>query len=170
MKKEISNLLLYVFQDKSFLIKVGLSPLESDVFYHLLLGESMKDIAKKFDMSIRSIKRIKIRCFHSLPKLIKAKVGFFEVSNLEKINANLTEIDLILRQYSNFSTIKDSKKVKELNLSTRTISGLSSFGIRTISDLMNVSYDELIQIRNIGEESINEIKIELSRLNIALKE
>lgn len=59
---------------------------------------------------------------------------------------------------------ESSLKIEQLNLSNRTYDCLKSNNINTIMDLMFVSEEELIRLRNLGEKSlkeINNIKYEL---------
>lgn len=47
--------------------------------------------------------------------------------------------------------------VDELRFQTRTINALKKAGVKTLNDLVNLSEDDLLQIRNLGERSIIEI-------------
>jgi len=53
----------------------------------------------------------------------------------------------------------DNKKVSvdELPLPTRTINALRKAGIETLSDLMAKSREELADVKNLGDKSIEEI-------------
>ncbi|MEL6637856.1 MAG: DNA-directed RNA polymerase subunit alpha C-terminal domain-containing protein [Bacteroidota bacterium] len=170
MKKEISDFLLSIFQDEAFLLKLGLSPQESSIFYQVLNGATLKEIAKQNQQSIKAIKLTKQRCYRLIPLLIRRKVAFFQDSELEKINGKFYELDLLLSRYFDFThAYNQSRKVKELNLSTRTINALRAYGITDITDLMRTSYEEIAGIHNLGENALMELELELSRFDVYWK-
>lgn len=57
----------------------------------------------------------------------------------------------------------DNSSVEDLPLQTRTINALKKHGIFTLQDLRNKSDDEISDIKNLGEKSIEEIKKLLGR-------
>lgn len=59
---------------------------------------------------------------------------------------------------------KDS--IELLNLSTRSYNALRRYGITYISELKDISYNELIRIRTLGIVHVNEI---LNKLNEFIK-
>ncbi len=60
--------------------------------------------------------------------------------------------------------------VEELNLSVRSYNCLKREGINTVGDLVQKSEQELMDIRNFGQKSIDEVKGKLDELGLALKE
>ena len=60
--------------------------------------------------------------------------------------------------------------VEELNLSVRSYNCLKREGINTVGDLVQKSEAELMDIRNFGQKSIDEVKAKLSELGLSLKE
>lgn len=62
--------------------------------------------------------------------------------------------------------------VEKLELSVRALNCLKREGINTIGDLLNHSIEELMDIRNFGEKSVDEVreKIEAMGLNLRAKE
>lgn len=62
--------------------------------------------------------------------------------------------------------------VEKLELSVRSLNCLKREGINTVGDLLNYSIEELMDIRNFGEKSVDEVreKIEAMGLNLRAKE
>jgi DNA-directed RNA polymerase subunit alpha len=60
--------------------------------------------------------------------------------------------------------------IEDLNLSVRSYNCLKREGIDTVGDLVQKSEAELMDIRNFGQKSIDEVKAKLDELGLALKE
>ena len=60
--------------------------------------------------------------------------------------------------------------VEELNLSVRSYNCLKREGINSVGDLVQKSEAELMDIRNFGQKSIDEVKAKLDELGLALRE
>jgi DNA-directed RNA polymerase subunit alpha len=60
--------------------------------------------------------------------------------------------------------------VEELNLSVRSYNCLKREGINTVGDLVQKSESELMDIRNFGQKSIDEVKAKLEELGLGLRE
>jgi DNA-directed RNA polymerase subunit alpha len=60
--------------------------------------------------------------------------------------------------------------VEELNLSVRSYNCLKREGINTVGDLVQKSEAELMDIRNFGQKSIDEVKAKLEELGLGLRE
>jgi DNA-directed RNA polymerase subunit alpha len=60
--------------------------------------------------------------------------------------------------------------VEELNLSVRSYNCLKREGINSVGDLVQKSEAELMDIRNFGQKSIDEVKAKLEELGLGLKE
>jgi DNA-directed RNA polymerase subunit alpha len=60
--------------------------------------------------------------------------------------------------------------VEELNLSVRSYNCLKREGINTVGDLVQKSEAELMDIRNFGQKSIDEVKAKLEELGLSLRE
>src|SRR5918911_221733 len=60
--------------------------------------------------------------------------------------------------------------VEELNLSVRSYNCLKREGINTVGDLVQKSEAELMDIRNFGQKSIDEVKAKLDELGLGLRE
>ncbi|HUY33331.1 MAG TPA: DNA-directed RNA polymerase subunit alpha [Pirellulales bacterium] len=63
---------------------------------------------------------------------------------------------------------KLSMSLAELNLSVRAMNCLESENIRTIRDLVSRSTDQLLDIRNFGDNSLTEVREKLSDLGLRL--
>jgi DNA-directed RNA polymerase subunit alpha len=62
-----------------------------------------------------------------------------------------------------------NKSVSELNLSVRARKCMNRLGINTIGELINRSADELLESKNFGMTSLNEVREKLRQLNISLR-
>ena len=60
--------------------------------------------------------------------------------------------------------------VEDLNLSVRSYNCLKREGVNTVGDLVQKSEAELMDIRNFGQKSIDEVKAKLEDLGLSLKE
>ena len=60
--------------------------------------------------------------------------------------------------------------VEDLNLSVRSYNCLKREGINTVGDLVQKSEQELMDIRNFGQKSIDEVKGKLEELGLSLRE
>ena len=60
--------------------------------------------------------------------------------------------------------------IEELNLSVRSYNCLKREGINTVGELVQRSEQELTDIRNFGQKSIDEVKSKLDELGLALRE
>ena len=60
--------------------------------------------------------------------------------------------------------------IEELNLSVRSYNCLKREGINTVGDVIQKSESELMDIRNFGQKSIDEVKAKLEELGLGLRE
>ena len=60
--------------------------------------------------------------------------------------------------------------IEELNLSVRSYNCLKREGINAVGDLVQKSEGELMDIRNFGQKSIDEVKLKLEELGLGLRE
>jgi DNA-directed RNA polymerase subunit alpha len=59
--------------------------------------------------------------------------------------------------------------VEDLNLSVRSYNCLKREGINTVGDLVQKTEAELLDIRNFGQKSIDEVKAKLEELGLELR-
>jgi len=64
----------------------------------------------------------------------------------------------------------DAITIEELNLTVRSYNCLKREGINTVGDLRQKSEAELMDIRNFGSKSIDEVKGKLDELGLSLRE
>ena len=62
-----------------------------------------------------------------------------------------------------------NKPIGELNLSVRARKCLSKLNIQTLGDLLKHTGDELLECKNFGVTSLNEVRDKLTSLNVKLK-
>ena len=170
MKKSISYILTEVFKDKAIFTDIGFSNLESEVFYHLMQGHSISHTAEQLNLSSSLIKKIKDRRFHLVPQFIRRRLSYLSDNNISLINQKLSELELLIAAYFNFFEQFKIKRIGELELSSRVVNSLTAAGIKSIQDLIVLNDKDLLKIKNLGRKSINEIKAELSKLNLSLRE
>ena len=60
--------------------------------------------------------------------------------------------------------------IEELDLTVRSYNCLKREGINTVGDLIQKSESELMDIRNFGQKSIDEVKAKLEELGLGLRE
>jgi len=63
---------------------------------------------------------------------------------------------------------KLNKSLAELNLSVRATNCLESVGINTVKDLVQQSEDQLLQVRNFGETTLDEVRERLQKIDLQL--
>lgn len=63
---------------------------------------------------------------------------------------------------------KLSKSLAELNLSVRATNCLESVGINTVRDLVVRNEDDLLQVRNFGETTLDEVRERLESIDLRL--
>jgi len=60
--------------------------------------------------------------------------------------------------------------LEEMDLSVRSLHCLYSEGIRTVRDLVTRSSDDLLDIRNFGEVSLNDVRGKLAQMGLSLRD
>ena len=60
--------------------------------------------------------------------------------------------------------------IKELKLSTRTLNALTKAGFHNVSDIVKLSEEDLLKLEGFGERGLKEIKKELKKLKLEIKE
>lgn len=82
----------------------------------------------------------------------------------ELANASEEELPQIRKKIMARSTT-----IEDLNLSARTLSRLKHIRINTFEDLINMTWDEFIRIRNLGKKGADEVLLKLEQLGFPLK-
>ena len=59
--------------------------------------------------------------------------------------------------------------IDELELSARSLNCLKKSDINKVRDLVQLTEDDLVKIKNLGSKSFDEIKESLTRYNLSLK-
>ena len=62
-----------------------------------------------------------------------------------------------------------NKPIGDLNLSVRARKCVSKLNIQTVGDLLKHTGDELLECKNFGVTSLNEVREKLSSLSLKLK-
>ncbi|MBI4091199.1 DNA-directed RNA polymerase subunit alpha [candidate division WWE3 bacterium] len=87
----------------------------------------------------------------------------------ERVNLGVEEMEggeLDVKESVSVDGKKEDVYLEELPLPTRTINALKKAGIRTLSDLSSKLPEELTEVKNLGDKSIEEIKKLLEREGI----
>src|SRR5699024_4652747 len=63
-----------------------------------------------------------------------------------------------------------SMPIEDLNLAVRSLNCFKREGVHTVGELIKRSESDLLDIRNFGQKSINEVKLALAQLGLGLKD
>ena len=70
------------------------------------------------------------------------------------------------RNESHYSEDKYQRRISELNISVRPINRLIAKGYETVKDIVELTEDEIMGIKDLGKKSIVEVAVELENLGI----
>jgi DNA-directed RNA polymerase subunit alpha len=145
-----------------------------------------------FELSVRSrncLKRMNIKTLGDLTRVTESQLlaskNFGETS-LEEIKNIMTakglrigqsleqgqQYEFRYRPQSNLSPEEQAvlnKPVSDLNLSVRARKCMNRLGITTLGDLCQRTSDELLEAKNFGVTSLNEVKEKLTQYNLKLR-
>ena len=169
MKKEIDKLTREIFNNQHLLTSIGFSKQESEIFYYLIQGLSISDIAQRLELPYREVRKIKNKRFHLIPVFLQRKLTQFSKFDLSNINLKLVQLNTVLSKHIEIFKSTQVYALKELNLSKRTLNSLIASNIHTTEDLTKYSKHHLMGLKNIGDTSIQEIIIVLDQLNLSLR-
>lgn len=82
--------------------------------------------------------------------------------------SNITLAKSILKNKQKSDTLKMT--IEELNFKSRTFNCLKRAGIRTVFDIVKMSYKDLSKIRNLGKDNQKEIVLKINKLGYHLAE
>jgi DNA-directed RNA polymerase subunit alpha len=60
--------------------------------------------------------------------------------------------------------------IEDMDLTVRSYNCLKREGVATVGDLVQKSEEDLLEIRNFGQKSIDEVKAKLEELGLGLRE
>jgi DNA-directed RNA polymerase subunit alpha len=75
----------------------------------------------------------------------------------------------IVEEYSPEEKALLAKSIGELNLSVRARKCMNKLGIQTVGELIMRTGDDLLECKNFGVTSLNEVREKLGELNLKLK-
>lgn len=108
---------------------------------------------------------------------LKAVVGFQEETNEEMIEAVRAEAESAqadMQEQTSVSNEIDTEvlktRIEELGLSSRTLNALSGANIRTVGGLVRKKEEDVLEIEGMGQKGLQEIKKELKKLDVGLKD
>ena len=118
-------------------------------------------IAKEFDVTVERIRTLEHRSIARLhhPPLIGyikyGKQGYVE--RCKRIEAE---------KEKRYDEDKYLRRISELNISVRPINRLIAKGYETVKDIVELTEDEIVSIKDLGKKSIAEVAVELESLGI----
>jgi len=95
-------------------------------------------------------------------------VGLFGLAH--RLNLNAEGIEIGPSPISEQAAADRARPIEDLRLTVRSFNCLKREGIHTIGELVGRSEQDLLDIRNFGSKSIDEVKAKLSELGMGLKD
>lgn len=92
---------------------------------------------------------------------------FFEISALDKI-PQFEDIEEEVEEEEKPSEIM-SASIDDLELSARSLNCLKKAGVETVKDLIEKKYEDLVQIKNFGKKSADEINEKLVQYGLSIR-
>ena len=86
------------------------------------------------------------------------------------LNEEINEVDIMIEKEEEEKNEILDTTIEELDLSVRSSNCLKRAGLDTVEELVNTTEEELMQIRNLGKKSLQEIKAKLAELDLTLKQ
>jgi DNA-directed RNA polymerase subunit alpha len=86
------------------------------------------------------------------------------------LNEEINEVDIMIEKEEEEKNEILDTTIEELDLSVRSSNCLKRAGLDTLEELVNTTEEELMQIRNLGKKSLQEIKAKLAELDLTLKQ
>lgn len=170
------NNLLYVMQT--------LTQREQEIFsLRDIHGYTLEAVAERLNRTRERIRQIESKAIRKLrhPYRMKILQRGKELSEWEK-EVNELEAKLIKKKDDLIYQLNhpeeividikddyDSKELYKLDLSVRTYNCLRRGGYKTLGDLRDVSYEDLMKVRNLGKKSLKEIETMLKEYGIKIK-
>ena len=118
-------------------------------------------IAKEFDVTgerIRTLEHRSISKLHHPPLIGYIKYGKQEYEERCK--------KIALEKEQRYSENKYQRRISDLNISVRPINRLIAKGYETVKDIVELTEDEIVSIKDLGKKSIVEVAVELESLGI----
>ena len=101
---------------------------------------------------------------------LAAKVLDEHLDMLINLNEEINEAEVMVEKEEEEKNEILETTIEELDLSVRSSNCLKRAGIDTVEELTNTTENELMQIRNLGKKSLQEIKAKLAELDLTLKQ
>ncbi|GAB6138745.1 DNA-directed RNA polymerase subunit alpha [Halanaerobaculum tunisiense] len=100
---------------------------------------------------------------------LASKVLDEHLDMLINLNEEISESDVMVEKEEEEKNEILETTIEELDLSVRSSNCLKRAGIDTVEELTSTTENELMQIRNLGKKSLQEIKAKLAELDLTLK-
>jgi DNA-directed RNA polymerase subunit alpha len=98
----------------------------------------------------------------------KTLVGLFGLA--QELNADAGGLDVGPSPTDAALAADLALPIEEMDLTVRSYNSLKRSGVNTVGDLLSWSEADLLDIRNLGAKSIDEVKAKLHRMGLALKD
>ncbi|MEO1624486.1 MAG: DNA-directed RNA polymerase subunit alpha C-terminal domain-containing protein [Bacteroidota bacterium] len=103
-----------------------------------------------------------------IPLFIHRKLEQISREGRSQVRDNLQQMEQLVSDCLQQFRRMQEYSIHELSLSRRTVNALVAHRIQNTRNLLQYSRSDLLAIRNIGEEALREIEMELSRLGLDL--
>lgn len=146
-------------------------------------GKTFEEIGKEFGVTRERIRQIQTKAIKKLKLFAKyfyggkwclmedlAKEEYQKYLETQKSYWKYESAKQYILQYESgiFLPIKE-QKIDNLDLSMRSYNCLKRAGIRTIGDLLELNYNDLFKIRNMGRKSMKEVLDKIHDLGLKFR-
>jgi len=100
---------------------------------------------------------------------IASKMMIEHLNVLVELSETASSTDYMIEPNNDQSNSDLNKTVEELDLSVRSYNCLKRASINTVSDLTDMSEEEMMKVRNLGRKSLKEIKEKLEGMGLGFK-
>ena len=160
-------------QNKSFDAEIGRIPVDS--IYSPVLAVTYKVEATRveqrtdFDRLVVDVEtKSSMRPRDAVASAGKTLVELFGLAR--ELNVDAEGIDIGPSPTDAFVAEQLSTPIEQLDMTVRSYNCLKREGIHTVGELITRSEADLLDIRNFGAKSIDEVKVKLASLGLALKD
>ena len=101
---------------------------------------------------------------------LAAKVLSAHLSRFIDLSENAKSAEVMIEKEDNEKEKVLEMNIDELELSVRSYNCLKRAGINTVEELCNRTSDDMMKVRNLGQKSLEEIKLKLNDLGVSFRQ
>lgn len=147
---------------------------EKMIFFDVLRGSYMKGIGEKLGLTTSRVQQIFAKASHKLQASASSYVQMSNekaalIEDVEQLKQELAKNKVLIDDYRNRLNVSQkqieaeddgilSKSISDCNLSVRALNCLKCADIDTVYKLTQVRREALLQFRNIGRKTLNELE------------